>query len=115
MSAEPLDRAHALARARPSGWADIHPCFCDKFKSVSDAEHAEQAKRRMIERHLSFPHSRSIFVCRSELATQLGGNHESLPSCGGTAHRGAGGDISARDCHSTRKECCSRPARLSRP
>lgn len=46
--------------------------------------------------------SRGIFVCRSGLTTQLGGNHESLALCGGTARRGAGGDISARDCHSTR-------------
>ena len=30
--AAPLDHAHALTRARPSGWTDIHPCFCNKFK-----------------------------------------------------------------------------------
>jgi hypothetical protein len=46
----------------------------------------------------------ATFLAAAYLSAGRGGNHESLALCGGTARRGAGGDISARDCHSTRAE-----------
>jgi len=61
-SAEPLI-AHALARARSSGWTGIHPCFCSKFKSGLGHERPAEAKCLSIERDLrALQYSSGVFA-----------------------------------------------------